>query len=407
MRIIHTSDWHLGQRFLQNDRAEEQQRALDYLLKTIQSENADVLIVSGDIFDIGNPPIPARRMYYHFLTALLGTSCRYVVITGGNHDAPGMLDAPKSLLKHLNVFVAGAAPGEYAENLVELCNGSGHLEAVVAAVPYLRERDLRTTIPGESAPDRLLRIREAIREYFSKAGECALAFKEQNIPILCMGHLFAVGAEHSGEQNNIYIGDVENIEAGAFPEIFSYVALGHIHRPQIVGGVQRVRYSGSLIPLSFSETRDVKGVYVLDYSGSILNSCRFVDFPVFRRLKTIEGTLDQVKQALKDFDARHHSDELRSWVEVIVHADTILPGLDDELRDYCINFKLDLLKIRVQSANPTMQRVQTEESLKTLEPLEVFRRKLEIEGKLPEQYPELESTFRELLEWMNENDVEP
>jgi hypothetical protein len=110
---------------------------------------------------------------------------------------------------------------------------------------------------------------------------------------------------------------------------------------------------------------------------------------------------------LKDFDARHHSDELRSWVEVIVHADTILPGLDDELRDYCINFKLDLLKIRVQSANPTMQRVQTEESLKTLEPLEVFRRKLEIEGKLPEQYPELESTFRELLEWMNENDVEP
>ncbi|MFZ4426454.1 MAG: exonuclease SbcCD subunit D C-terminal domain-containing protein [Saprospiraceae bacterium] len=407
MRIIHTSDWHLGQRFLQNDRTEEQERALAALLEVIQRENADALIVSGDIFDIGNPPVPARRIYYHFLTSLLGTSCRYVVITGGNHDAPGMLDAPKSLLKHLNVFVTGAAPRQHADALIELRSGSGQLEAVVAAVPYLRERDLRASIPGESGPERLLRIREAIREYFTKVGESARAFEEANVPVICMAHLFAVGAQSSGEQNNIYIGDVENIEAGAFPEIFSYVALGHIHRPQIVGGVERVRYSGSLIPLSFSETKDVKGVYVLEYSGSALQNCRFVDFPVFRRLKTIEGTLDEVKQALEAFDTRHRNNDLRSWIEVIVHADRIHPGLDDELRDYCADFKLDLLKVRLQSPNPSVQRAATQESLKTLEPLEVFRRRLEVGGKLPEQFPELESTFRELLEWMKENDVEP
>ncbi len=407
MRILHTSDWHLGQRFLQNDRAKEQQMALDFLLEIIQKENIDILLVSGDIFDIGNPPFPTRKMYYQFLTALLKTHCRYVVITGGNHDAPGMLDAPRELLQYLHVFVAGAAPANHREALLELRTDSGQLEAVVAAVPFLRERDLRATIPGESGPERLVRIREAIQDYFSKVGEHALGFQEENVPILCMAHLFAVGAESSGEQNNIYIGVLENIEARGFPEIFSYVALGHIHRPQIVGGVERVRYSGSLIPLSFSETKDEKGVYVLEYSGNKLSSSKFVPFPIFRRLKTIEGTLEKVKEKLQEYDTRHHADALRSWVEVIVHADKIHPGLDDELREYCADFNLELLKIRVQSAIPTILRPQTAESLKTLEPLEVFRRRLEIEGKLSDQYPELESTFRELLDWMNENDVEP
>jgi len=405
MRIIHTSDWHLGQRFLQNERFEEQQLALDYLLETIQRHNVDVLLVSGDIFDIGNPPFPARKMYYRFLTALLGTTCRYVVITGGNHDAPGMLDAPRELLQHLNVFVSGAPAPDHVDNLVELRNGSGHLEAVVAAVPSLRERDLRNTVPGETGIARIEGIREALREYFSSAGALAATYVSSQVPILCMAHLYAVGANASGEQNNIYIGDIENIEASAFPAIFSYVALGHIHRPQAVGGIERVRYSGSLIPLSFSETKDDKGVYLLHYEGPVLKSCEFIPFPVFRRLKTIEGTLEEVREKLTDFAYRNR-EGLRPWVEVMVHSETVLPTLDEDLREFCKDMELDLLKIRVQTGYKSILRLETQEELQSLEPAEVFRRRLEVAGKAPADQQELEATFRELLEWMRENHVD-
>ena len=124
MKIIHTSDWHLGQKFLYNDREAEHQMALDWLLDTITQNEVDGLVVAGDIFDIGNPPNYARRMYYRFLTQLIHTSCRHVLITGGNHDSPAMLNAPRELLQALNIHVVGAA----TENLEdELEIGRAHV----------------------------------------------------------------------------------------------------------------------------------------------------------------------------------------------------------------------------------------------------------------------------------------
>lgn len=403
MRILHTSDWHLGQRLLQNDRFEEQALALHFLLETIQIHNVDVLLVSGDVFDIGNPPYPARKMYYKFLYDLLGTSCRYVVITGGNHDAPGTLDAPRDLLQQLNVFVFGASTSDPSGNLVELRNGAGHLEAVVAAVPYLRERDLRPTIPGETGSERVEGIRNALRNYFAEQGKKAAEYQIFDVPVLCMAHLYAVGAASSEEQRNIYIGDTENIEAASFPEIFSYVALGHIHRPQAVGGLAHVRYSGSLIPLSFSETKDQKGVYLLEYDGAALKNCQFIPVPVeiSRRLKTVEGTLDEVKQKLQDFAERQTS-KLMPWVEAIIHTDTVLPGLDEELRAFCADMYLDLLKIRVMAGYHGIQRQGIQEELRSLEPIEVFRRRLEVAGHPPDSIEAFEATFLELMDWMND-----
>jgi len=114
MKILHTSDWHLGQKFLSKDRIDEHQSALDWLRQTIIEQEIDVLLVSGDIFDIGNPPSYARHLYYRFLTSLQGTYCRHVVITGGNHDSPSMLNAPKELLEILNVYVVSLSRSWYA-----------------------------------------------------------------------------------------------------------------------------------------------------------------------------------------------------------------------------------------------------------------------------------------------------
>lgn len=406
MRILHTSDWHLGQRFLQNDRTEEQRLALDALLRLIDEEHVEILLIAGDVFDLGNPPFGARRLYYQFLTRLQGTSCRHAVIIAGNHDAPGMLEAPKELLKSLNIHVVGAAPDNKEELVLPLRHPDGTLEAVVAAVPFLRDRDLKYSQAGESGSERIERLKEALTGYFQEMGTLAAPFAGAGVPVIAMGHLYAAGAEASEKQDNIYIGDVENIRADAFPAEFSYVALGHIHRPQAVGGIHRVRYSGSLIPLSFSETKDEKGVYLLNYSGAALESIRFIPIPIQRRLKTIDGTLDEVRQKLTRFAAQPR-EGLQPWVEVLVRSDAILPGLDADLQEFCAGMDLDLMKIRVDyGILHSLSAKMEEEELASLEPLEVFRRRCMVAGKAPEDLSELESAFRELQSWMTEHDDE-
>jgi exonuclease SbcD len=401
MKFIHTSDWHLGQRLLFNDRQEEQALALNWLYELILQEQVDALIVAGDIFDTSTPPHPARRLYYNFLTRLLGTSCRYIVITGGNHDSPGMLEAPKELLKNLNIHVIGAASANPTDDLIALRNPQGELEAVVAAIPFLRDRDLSFSVAGETALGRIERIQEGIQQYFWNMGEAAAKeFPHENVPILVTGHLYAVGAEASGKQDNIYIGNTENLRCDQLHPIFDYLALGHIHRPQTVGGVQHVRYSGSLIPLSFSETKDEKGVYLLHFSEKELSKIDFVPIPVFRRLKTIQGSLAEVEEKIKRF-AEKEREGLRPWLEVIIDLDRFVPNLDTHLKTFTQDLELDLLKIKVNRAHTSLD-AQTEAlELDELETLDVFQKKCQSSGLPPETQPELEQTFRELLDWVN------
>lgn len=401
MIVLHTSDWHLGQRFLQMDRTEEQGRALDQLHDIIRAESVDLLVVSGDVFDIGNPPFPARRLYYRFLTRLLDTKCRYIVITGGNHDAPGMLEAPKELLESLNIYVVGAASQNPADQLLLLRNEAGILEGVVAAVPFLRDRDLKYSIAGENGQERIERLRKALADYFEQMGALAEPHRHAGVPILTTGHLYATGSAVSGKQDNIYIGDVENINAEAFPEIFSYVALGHIHRAQQIGASPHVRYSGSLIPLSFSETKDEKSVYILEYEGATLKEIRMRPITGQRRLKTIEGTLDEIKSKLQAF-AQKYQDVLRPWVEVIIHTDVVLPGIEQDLRTLAESLNVELLKIRVEASYQPLAVDMAVPSLNDLEPLEVFKQRCRAAGNPPEESAELEQTFLELLDWMRD-----
>ena len=333
MKIIHTSDWHLGQKLLYNDREQEHRLALDWLLEAIDREQADGLIVAGDIFDIGNPPNYARSLYYQFLRRLLNTKCRHVVITGGNHDSPAMLNAPRELLQALNVHVVGAASEDPAEEVVVWKDETGAVEAIIAAVPFLRDRDLRYSVTGETGYDRVEQIRQGIKKHYE---EVAAYIEEQpgaqDVPVIATGHLYATGADASGKQDNIYIGNTENIEARHFPDLFDYVALGHIHRAQVVGGLEQVRYSGSLIPLSFSETQDDKGVYVLEWSGKKLDNIRSLPVPVFRRLKGITGTLEEVQESLARFVEKER-EGLEPWIEVTVHLDRLVPELSTVLQE--------------------------------------------------------------------------
>jgi len=400
MKILHTSDWHLGQKFLTNDRKAEHEMALEWLYNTIESEKVDALIVAGDVFDIGNPPSYARTIYYRFLTKLQGSCCRHIVIIGGNHDSPSMLNAPKELLEILNVHIIGAATGDIADEIITLRDGNGELEAIVAAVPFLRDRDIRHSVAGETGLERIVKVQEGIVRHFKEAGAAVKQYAKQPVPIIATGHLFAKGALSGDKQDNIYIGDIENIEGDNFPKIFDYVALGHIHRAQIVGEQNHVRYCGSIIPLSFSEIQDSKIALLLHFDGKQLKEIQELKIPRFRELVKFKGTLESVKGKLERFDKKRKG-ELMPWVDIEIEMDENIPNLDGEIREFAKDFWMDILKIRTRRPHAALESLATEISLDDLSPEEVFVKKCESAGEMVEaEKAELLLTFRALGDWM-------
>ncbi len=406
MKILHTSDWHLGQKFLSKDRIQEHQMALDWIRQTILDQEVEVLLVAGDVFDIGNPPSYARQMYYKFLTSLQGTYCRHVVIIGGNHDSPSMINAPKELLQILNVHVVGAASENIEDELLVLKDNDGLTELVVAAVPFLRDRDLRSSVAGETGMERIAKIREGIVQHFKDVADCAKKYQQEKVPILAMGHLYAKGAKASEKQNNIYIGDVANIEGKQFSPIFDYVALGHLHRAQLVNKVDHIRYSGSIIPLSFGEVLDKKSVYLLDFEKEKLTNIAAIKIPRFRALISVEGPLEKVKARLEKINTDRKG-ELIPWVEVLVEVEETIPNLDGELRDFTKEFWLELLKIRTKKQHQSLDKLATTVNLDDLTPLEVFEKKCDSEGEMKEEEKKsLVHTFKELQDWMVDREEE-
>lgn len=403
MRILHTSDWHLGQKLLNSDRDEEHELALQWLIREVQEQQVDMLLVAGDVFDIGNPPNYARKRYYSFLAQLVESPCRHVVITAGNHDSPPMLDAPRELLEALNIHVVSAVPENLTDEVLVLKDANGKPEALVAAVPFLRDRDLRLSEAGESGYDRIAAISAGMKAHFNAVAELAAPYRYLDIPFIAMGHLYASGAAAADPQNNIYIGHVENMAAEDFPDIFDYVALGHLHRAQQVGKKRPVYYSGSLIPLSFNEMADDKSVYIINTKGKKITSVAASPVPVFRRLKTIEGSLEEVQESLTAFQSKPR-EGLRPWVELVVHTDKLIPQLDLQLYAFAKDMPLDILKIKLhrqyQSLDAQLDDEQTD--LSEMEVMEVFERKCESYGAPPDEMEELRRTFLELQTWMSE-----
>ncbi len=404
MRFLHTSDWHLGQKFIYHDRRAEHQQALEWLLETIRMQKIDCLLVSGDIFDIGNPPNYARKLYYQFLRQVAETGCRHVVITAGNHDSPAMLDAPKELLQLFNMHIVSRANVEdVTQELIELKDAKGKLEAVIAAVPFLRDQDVRKSVSGETGLERVHAIRRAIRTHYAAVGEAMEVYAKKSVPLIAMGHLFVKDALVSAKHDNIYIGDTANIEASEFPEVFDYVALGHIHRPQALDEAGRVQYSGSIIPLSFSETKDEKVVKILDFKKRKFK-LESIAIPTFRRLKTVKKTnLEEVKARLQTL-AEDYKEGLPVWVEVVLESDKAVPDLDIQLSEWTVDMNLEILKIRTTHQYQSLDAALENLSLQDLEPIEVFQKKLNQTNLSDSERSDLVDTFKELQAWMGEQD---
>ncbi len=318
LRVLHTADWHLGQHFLSGqERLSEQRAFLDWLVQTIDEQEVKALVLAGDVFDSTTPSHAAQELYYDFLVRMQGTGCRDIVIVGGNHDSPTLLNASRRLLRALRVHVVGGAPPDPAEQLIALPG------LLVVAVPFLRERDLQAAAPGETPEARQARVRASIAGHYQTLGEhdTLRRHRETDAPVLATGHLYAAGGEaREGAERDVHVGGLGVVGAEHFPAAFDYVALGHLHRPQVVGGQSHIRYSGSPVPLSFTEADDRQQVLLLDFGpGAGPPALTALAVPVTRRLQRFHGELDAVEAAILAFDNEAFS--LIAWADVLVRSD--------------------------------------------------------------------------------------
>jgi exonuclease SbcD len=401
MKVLHTSDWHLGKRLLHHERTEEHQHFLNWLLEVIKCEKVDLLLVAGDIFDTGAPSNTALKQYYDFLRELYLTGCKNVIITGGNHDSISTLNAPKELLKYFNIQVIGGVPANLQDEIIPIKNEAGKTELVVCAVPFLRDKDVRLSIAGETAEEREQRIKDGICNHYKELVPYIIEYKNEGVPVIATGHLFAAGSSTSDSEKEIHVGNLGQICGDQFPVEFDYVALGHLHRPQIVGGFNHVRYSGSPIPLSFSENDDRKRILLLDFENSKLNNITEVPVPRQRRLVRFKGTLEKVQIQMLAFE--NEDCPLPAWAEVQVETETFLPNLEENLRELlCGKTDLELITCRQTRLVPKITldaQVQADLHLHDLQPKEVFRKRCEAEFPAL-SHDELLQTFDELLERM-------
>ena len=324
MRFIHTADWHLGNSMHDIDRAEETKEFLGWLKERIVEFGAECLVVSGDIFDTANPPIEARRMYFRFLASLLDTCCRNIVLVGGNHDSGTLLDAPRDLLDALNIQMVGSLGERPVEDLVkELTDGSGNVVGISAAVPYVREMELRRFRPEESTEDFAQTTYSGLYNAVYEAAESLRA--DRDIPIVATGHLYASKLEGRPENDEgkdakehgmrDIVGNLGTIPVSVFPEGFDYVALGHIHYTTKVAQNPKVRYSGSPFVLGFDEAKIPHHILEIDLKKGEEPKVQKIETPQYFQFVRVSGTIEEIIMQLNQLKSAPADKPLK--VEVV------------------------------------------------------------------------------------------
>ncbi len=256
MRLLHTSDWHLGHTLRDQPRTLEHARFLGWLLTRLIDpvDPPDALLVAGDVYDSANPPASAQAMFYRFLSAARRLRPQLdIIVTGGNHDSAARLDAPQPLLDALDVHVVGGLPRHGGQldpaRLIRPLHGpTGAVAAWVVAVPFLRPADL-PRVTGDGDP-----LVEGVRAVYAQALDLARARRAPGQALVAMGHCFMGGGRLSERSERKVLGGNQHaLPPDLFPSDVAYVALGHLHLAQAVGGDDRIRYSGSPLPLSLAE----------------------------------------------------------------------------------------------------------------------------------------------------------
>ena len=391
MRILHTSDWHLGQNFYSKSRAAEHEAFLNWLLETAQAHEVDAIIVAGDIFDTGSPPSYARELYNRFVVNLQQTGC-HLVIVAGNHDSVATLNESRDILAFLNTTVVASAG--HAPQILKKRDGTPG--AVLCPIPFLRPRDIVQSQAGLSGTEKQQHLLQAITDYYHQqhADACNLR-GEQPIPVIATGHLTTVGASKSDAVRDIYIGTLDAFPAQNFPPA-DYIALGHIHRAQVIGGCEHIRYCGSPISLSFDETGKAKSVHLVSFSEGKLSAVETLEVPVTQPLAVLKGDLASITAQLEQW--RDVSQEPPVWLDIEITTDEYLHDIQRKIQALTESLPVEVLLVR--RSREQRERVfasQQRETLSELSVEDVFNRRLALEELDESQQQRLQHLFTTTL----------
>ena len=378
MRILHTSDWHFGQNFFTKSRKNEHQLFIQWLLKQVTAFDINAVIVAGDVFDTGAPPSYAREMYNQFVVDLNQLGCQLVVL-GGNHDSVSTLNESKQLLACLNTHVIANTSDDLDSQIIPLMN-KDEVGAYLCAVPFVRARDVVSSQAGESGTDKQQALGQAISQHYHALYDHANELRQSknlSIPIVATGHLTALGVTTSESVRDIYIGTLDGFDAKGFPPA-DYIALGHIHRPQIVAKKQHIRYSGSPIPLSFDELKSEKQIVMVEFEMDKVSTIETISVPRFQAMASVKGDLQEVETSLKEL-AKDDSEE-SVWVSVEVKVQDYLSDLQNRIQAMVEGTNIEVLQLRRARENYSASlSQQNNETLAELTPFDVFSKRLELE----------------------------
>lgn len=401
LTVLHTSDWHLGHQLYRRKRIDEFEAFLDWLIGVIRENSVDVVVIAGDIFDTALPGSASQKLYYGFLARVGQAGARHIVITAGNHDSPALLEVAGELLRHLNIHIIGMASEDPHKETIVLSDKDGNPELIVCAAPYLRSRDVCRPEPGEEIESRERKLLAGIRKHYAEIAAHAQACREEgghNVPILATGHLFAAGGQAGDGVRDLYIGSLGQVPADIFPDIFDYIALGHLHRPQLVGGRSTCRYSGSPLAMSFDEANQQKSVCLVKFSerDPVVET---LAVPAFRNLISIRGGRDEILDKLRQMVARNaQPSDVDGWIEITHDGSDHAGDLYNDAVDIIRNEPFDILCVRIPRQDAPESQAFAERELEDFSPEEMFSLVMDKNKVGEEERNELIGAFSELLE---------
>lgn len=406
LKILHTSDWHLGRMLYGQKRYDEFRAFLNWLVDTIILEQIDILLVAGDIFDTTTPSNLSQELYYDFLTKIAKSGCQHVVIIAGNHDSPSFLNAPKQLLRALNVHVVSSVSTNLEDEVLVLKKGDKPL-AIVCAVPYLRDKDLRSIEAGESIDDKHVKMMTGIKQHYQAV--CDIALEKQslpafnNTPIIAMGHLFTNGGQtiDGDGVRELYVGTLLHVGKDIFPKCIDYLALGHLHIHQKVGQCDHMRFSGSPIPMGFGEARQEKRVIIVSFLNKEPEIIEKT-IPCFQELLPIHGSFEEICSTL----TQKKEEKSSAWLEINITKPTSMSDLRERLDEIISHSDMHILRIKYQPAiNHVLSIEHIEDALDNLNPDDVFKRCLDAFNIPDDERQELIKSHQEIIHHIHQQDT--
>lgn len=362
MKILHTSDWHLGQNFFGLSRQFEHQQLINWLVTQVQEKDVQAVLIAGDLYDTGAPASYARQLLSQLIAKLHACNCQLWLLAG-NHDSVAVLQESQSVLQCLNTHVITTSGQAQVQTLT---NRDGKACAQLLPMPFIRPRDV---LAGhESGENKTLgqRISELYHQGYQQA-------KSLDLPVIATGHMTILGASTSDSERDIYIGTLEAMPSSALPNV-DYLAMGHIHRPQIIGGKQHWRYSGSPIALSFSEANQQKSMVLLDTDD--LAQPELIDLPTWQPMAALEDlTLAQlVCQVEAKLAQVNLASEQKLWLSLSFNETR--RDLTKQVHELLADLPVQVLKVQRQQVSPALAWQQRQVSVNELTPMQVFSQRL-------------------------------